>query len=69
MSRETLSIDPQATEFQRDLVWLYARLGTNDAAQAQYVQYAQALRNDLGADPPSFAAVCAEAPRGPSSLR
>jgi two-component SAPR family response regulator len=63
IARGVLVNDPEAAEFERDLVWLYAALGARDAADRQYVHYAHTVRNDLGTEPPTYAEVCRHHPQ------
>jgi two-component SAPR family response regulator len=48
-----LNIDPSAADIERRLIWLYARLGSQSAADTQYRHLAAGFRAD-GLEPPSF---------------
>jgi len=60
VARRALSIDPEALDLERKLVWLYARLGSDSAARAQYQHHASQLRRD-GFDPPAYDALTGSA--------
>lgn len=51
-----LSVDPDARDIERALLWLYWNVGAKSAAERQYTHYAAAERADGGA-PPSLAAI------------
>jgi hypothetical protein len=49
-----LEVDPSATDVERRLVWLYARLGLISAAKSQYV-HLRAVEQADDLDTPAFA--------------
>jgi DNA-binding SARP family transcriptional activator len=51
-----LSIDPDASDIERALVWLYSRAGAESAAERQYTHWARGQRAD-GLTPPSLNAL------------
>jgi DNA-binding SARP family transcriptional activator len=52
-----LTCDPDALDIERDLIWLYGRMGYRAAAIEQYRHYAAAARDQLGVEPPQLAEV------------
>jgi hypothetical protein len=63
VSREALSIDPQASEIEAGLIWLCATTGARAAATGQYAHFSVVYRDLFAIEPPSFADVIAEATR------
>lgn len=59
LTRDALAIDPDALEVERDLIWLYSSMGARAAAAEQYSHYAEAHRDQVGAEPPSLAEIAA----------
>lgn len=60
LTRDALAIDPDALEVERDLIWLYSSMGARAAAAEQYSHYAEAHRDQVGAEPPSLAEIAAQ---------
>ncbi len=54
VAQTTLQIDPDATDVERDLIWLYSTAGARSAAAEQYEHYAMVHREQLGVEPPTF---------------
>lgn len=69
LAHAVLAIDPQATDIERGLIWLYARAGAHSAAAEQYSHYAESHRSTLGLDPPSFQEIEADRPPEPLGTR
>jgi LuxR family maltose regulon positive regulatory protein len=49
-----LSVNPDAEDMERELIWLYGALGTRSAAAEQYAHYAAVQRSDYGIEPPTL---------------
>jgi LuxR family transcriptional regulator, maltose regulon positive regulatory protein len=57
----TLGVDPQASDVERSLIWLYWRIGATSAAERQYAHWAREQRADgFSADPLSLVVAGAE---------
>jgi ATP/maltotriose-dependent transcriptional regulator MalT/DNA-binding SARP family transcriptional activator len=59
---QVLAIDPEALDVERDLIWIYGRLGATSAAAEQYEHYARSVRGDIGIEPPPLRQLLDEAP-------
>ena len=56
IANSALTIDPTASDIERKLIWLYAKSGSDSAANAQFEHMASAMRAD-GLIPPSLGEV------------
>ena len=54
LAHHALAVDPSSAELERALIWLYSSVGASTAAAEQYQHYAQTIRDELGADPPTL---------------
>lgn len=55
--QQALTVDPSSLDIEMQLIWLYGAIGTPAAAMRQYDHFARAYGSDIGAEPPSLAAV------------
>jgi two-component SAPR family response regulator len=54
LARRALVADPDAEQVEISLLRLYRLAGAHSAAAEQYAHYANALKRDLGVEPPSI---------------
>ena len=54
LAQAMLSVDPTADAIELELLIAYKASGRRAAAAEQYAHYAAFVRDELGADPPSF---------------
>jgi DNA-binding SARP family transcriptional activator len=57
LAQRVLAIDPQADAIELELLRAYKASGRQSAAAEQYAHYSAVVREELGADPPSFSDV------------
>ena len=54
VARRVLDVDPSADQIEVALLRLYRSTGAHAAAAEQYAHYAEYVRNELGAEPPTL---------------